>query len=116
MNFLSANNASISALNPHLKMEKSVEFYSNLLNISTETLSLATHKILGLNPIEIISKKLMTEAKWQLAYSEDNITQVSLNLGFDDENSFISFFSANEGVSPLEFRLQYLENLHKEIL
>lgn len=96
-----------TSLNEHFKKEKSVQFYADLLNITERRLNKATKEILNLSAKEVISKKVMEEAKWQLIYSQDSIKEISLELGFFEEHNFSSFFLKNEGMRPKQFRTTY---------
>lgn len=94
-------------LNEHFRTEKSVQFYAEQLNVTEKRLSKATKQIFDLSAKEVITKKVMKEAKWQLIYSQDSIKEIAVNLGFLEEHNFSSFFLKNEGMRPKQFRTTY---------
>lgn len=105
----------LSVLNTHFKTEKSVSFYADFLKIPESALNSATQEILNLTAQEIIYKKLMEEAKWQLIYNENSLCQICLDLGFKSTEFLTAFFMENEGMEPEEFRSTYLTQLFKEL-
>src|SRR5690606_37226070 len=94
-------------LNEHFRAEKSVQSYAEQLNVTEKRLNKATKQIFDLSAKEVITKKVMKEAKWQLIYSQDSIKEIAVNLGFLEEHNFSSFFLKNEGMRPKQFRTTY---------
>ena len=69
---------------------------------------------LGCSPLQYISKLRLSAASDALIQTDKTITEVALDLGFNDSNYFTRFFKKNLGLSPREYRDNYFrENLLK---
>lgn len=93
-------------LEKHYIQEKSSQFYADKLNITRTRLNKATKKILDNTAKELIIKKIIEEAQWQLAYTDTPIKEISAALGFAEEHNFSAFFLKQEGIRPTQFRQQ----------
>lgn len=91
-------------LEKHYATEKTVMFYTDQLNVTDRRLNLATRAVLNLTPKEVITRKIMNEAKWQLIHTSKSIKEISAGLGYLDEQNFSSFFLKNAGVRPKTFQ------------
>jgi AraC family transcriptional regulator, transcriptional activator of pobA len=49
---------------------------------------------------------VLTEAKRQLVFTNQPITEIAYNLGFADPSHFARFFRKQTGTTPHEFREQ----------
>ncbi len=87
---------------------KSVNDYSKIICISEKRLGLATGKVLGKTPKEIISDRVLLEAKRLLVHTNLTIKEIGLKLGFGDPAYFVRYFKKNTETTPLEFRGNYL--------
>lgn len=81
-----------------------VSFYCNELNVSTDKLNNSIKKITGLTPSEVISDRLLLEAKRWLLYSQKSIKEVAFLLNFQDNAYFNRWFKKLVNCSPGEFR------------
>ncbi len=79
--------------------------FSEMLNVSTKTLTNYTKEIAHQTPLEIITDRLILEAKRLLSYSEKNVNEVGFELGFEDPSYFVKFFKRHVKMSPKDFRL-----------
>lgn len=86
--------------------EHSVSFYAEAMSISTRYLSQITEKVIGKSPKQLIADYLMQEARILLATSGMTIQEISDKLGFSSQSLFSSFFHAQHGCSPKEYRSQ----------
>jgi AraC-like DNA-binding protein len=67
---------------------------------------------LGCSPFQYISRLRLSEASEALIQTDKSITQIALDLGFNDSNYFTRSFRKQTGISPREYRDKYLkENL-----
>lgn len=82
--------------------------YSQLLYISTRTLSNLTYHLLNKTPSQMIRERIVLEAQRLLLNSNLNINQVGYRLGFDDASYFIKYFKKHTKISPSEFRKSIL--------
>lgn len=78
--------------------------YAGMLHISGRTLANCTNEISHQTPLEIISERIILEAKRLLAYSSKPVNEIGFDLGFEDPSYFVKFFKRHAGVSPTDFR------------
>lgn len=64
-------------------------------------------KHFGVGLKEYIAAQKIKKAKDLLLTTELSVKQISLELGYEQENLFIKFFLYHEGISPTVFRNQY---------
>mgnify|MGYP005855691319 CR=1 FL=1 len=84
---------------------KQVGEYAKRLNVSANTLNQTVKETLGKTAKEVISEKIIEEAKKQLKYSANDISEIAYNIGFDEPTHFIRFFKKNTFVTPKEYRI-----------
>jgi AraC-like DNA-binding protein len=69
-------------------------------------------RYLGCPPFQYINKLRLTEAADELTQTDKSVTDIALDLGFNDSNYFSRLFKKHLGLSPREYRNKYLmENL-----
>lgn len=78
--------------------------YSNLLNISAKTLSTITKSIVAKSPSQLISDRVVLEAKRLLKFTTLQIGEVAYKLGFEDPSYFVKYFKRYTGNSPSSYR------------
>lgn len=89
---------------------KTIKFasqYAALLNITEKHLNRITKKCFNKTSTQLISERVLLEAKRMLMHSEYNVTQISEELGFNETSYFIRFFKKQTGVTPLNFQNLY---------
>lgn len=59
---------------------------------------------LGITPLEYISQTRIALAKTMLTTTKISVTDISADLGYASESSFINAFTRNVGISPLKYR------------
>jgi AraC-like DNA-binding protein len=89
-----------------LNMRK-VKDYADKLNISPKHLSDVVKSTFGKSPREMINDMLLLEAKVQLASTDKTVTEIALDLNFNDQSHFNHFVKKLTGSSPLELRRLY---------
>lgn len=94
----------VNLVNKHYAEQKSVNFYAGELNITANYLNMLSKQILGKNAGEIISSRVMLEAKRLLYHTTQDVSQIAFILGFDDPSYFSRFFRKTGNNSPTEFR------------
>lgn len=80
------------------------KFYADKLAITANYLNFICKNVVGKTAGEIIRNRIILEAKRLLINSEFSISQISFQLGFEDNSYFTKFFKANAKTSPSEFR------------
>lgn len=92
-------------LQRYYKTQKTVAFYSDLLCVSPQRLSVMTKTILGKGAKKLIAEKVTNEVQKMLENSTLNISEIATELGFADEANFSTFVKKQIGKTPSEFRI-----------
>ncbi|GAA5021948.1 AraC family transcriptional regulator [Marivirga lumbricoides] len=90
-------------LESNFKNLKLASEYADLLNITTKHLNRITKECFNKTSTQLISERVILEAKRMLMHSGYNVNQISEELGFNETSYFIRFFRKNTGVTPLNF-------------
>jgi len=93
-------------LDINLKQHHDVEFYADLLNISTKKLNRITQSILKKSAKEFIDNRIILEAKRLILHSKLSVKEVCYELNFDEPTNFIKFFKKHTGVTPVNFKAE----------
>lgn len=86
------------------RTKHSASDYAKTLNISTKALAKITKMHLNKTLTELISARIIIEAKRELYLTNKAIKEIAYELGYDDEYYFSRFFKANADVSPQLYR------------
>ncbi len=84
-----------------------VQYLSNLLNISASYLSDMLRSLTGQNAQQHIHNKLIEKAKEKLTTTSLSVSEVAYELGFEHPQSFNKLFKTKTNLSPLEFRQSF---------
>jgi len=88
----------------HFKSEKLPSFYASKLSITLKHLNRISNEILGKTATEVISNRVILEAKRMLSDKNLSVNEVADALGFDDYSYFARVFKKQTGLSPTAFR------------
>jgi AraC family transcriptional activator of pobA len=80
--------------------------FADQLAVHTNHLNRALKEMTGKTTTELISERLIREAKALLLHSNWNITEIGYGLGFDHAPNFNIFFKKGSGQTPNQFRKQ----------
>lgn len=86
-----------------------VNQFADLLNTTPQNLNAVCMKQSGKNASEIISSRLLLEAKRYILHTDNNINEIAEILSFSDTSNFVKFFKKAEGVTPVQFREKYFQ-------
>jgi AraC-like DNA-binding protein len=89
------------------KIEKSVQFYANKLNISSKHLNRIVKESLNKTSSDLIAERVILEAKRLLIQLKFNVTQIGYELGYQDKSYFVRFFKKQTGETPMNFLNNY---------
>ncbi|RHX91282.1 AraC family transcriptional regulator [Leptospira yasudae] len=102
-----------SLLEENFLKERNTTFYSRKIGIAPNTLNRICHETLGKSVKAVIHDRILLEIKRLLLHSNLNITQISYELGFEDNAYFSRYFKAKSGISPEKFRESRTKNTTK---
>ncbi len=100
----------INLLDTHFSTEHTVGFYADQLSLHPNRLNAMVKKHMGLSAKESIQNKLLIEIKYLLHSTELSIKEISIQMGFNGQNYFTTFFKRSENLSPVKYRSVLGEN------
>jgi AraC-like DNA-binding protein len=89
-------------------IEKSAKFYANQLNVSSKHLNRIVKTTLDKTTTELITERVLLEAKRLIVHSNNTLSTISEILGFEDYAYFSKVFKAKTKMTPLAFKKKYL--------
>jgi len=92
------------AIEKNFKTKHSAGEYANALNISIKALAKATKTYFDKTITELISERIIIEAKRELYLTNKTVKEIAYGLGYDDEYYFSRFFKVNTDISPQMYR------------
>ncbi|RZJ52988.1 MAG: AraC family transcriptional regulator [Flavobacterium sp.] len=90
-------------------MLESASYFAEKLNITTSHLNDCVKETTGNSVTYWLQNKMMTEAKRQLYYTDNDVKEISFDLGFEDHTYFSRLFKKISGETPLSFRNKFRE-------
>ncbi|CAD5251112.1 MULTISPECIES: AraC family transcriptional regulator [unclassified Imperialibacter] len=78
--------------------------YADLMNLSPSYLNAICKQQLGKTLTDMISERIILEAKRLFSFSDLNVGEVSDKLNFSDSSYFIRFFRKHAGLTPEQFK------------
>lgn len=87
----------------------SVKAIASTLHVSTRYLSDLLKQETGKTAIELIHIFLISEAKNRLKSTDQNITEIAYELGFENSPYFSRLFKREVGISPQQYKKQLLD-------
>ncbi len=95
----------------HFRSHKPAAYYAESLGISSTHLSRIVRSRTGYGAHELITRKLLDEAKRQLVFTFATVQEISYRLGFADPAYFSRFFVKQTGQTPRAWRIKERERL-----
>lgn len=92
------------AIEKDFKTKHSASDYADSLNISVKALAKITKSYFNKTLTDLISERIVIEAKRELYLTNKAIKQIAYELGYDDEYYFSRFFKNRTEVSPQVYR------------
>lgn len=89
----------------HFRSHKPAAFYAEALGISPAHLSRIVRSKTGHGAHELITRKLLDEAKRELVFTFASVQEISFRLGFADPAYFSRFFVKQTGETPRAWRI-----------
>ena len=100
----------LNLVNKNFNQNKRVSFYANGLNITPNYLNMLCKKQFGRSAGEMITSRIMLEAKRMLYHTTSDISQIAFDLGYEDPSYFTRTFKRIEKKTPTIFR----EDIYKK--
>jgi AraC family transcriptional activator of pobA len=91
-------------INGHFREHLPVEFYARELGISVTHLNRITKAQTSKTMNDLLSEKIVSQAKRDLAFTIMTAQEVAFALGFADPAYFTRFFARESGETPRQFR------------
>ncbi len=92
------------AIEANFRIAHSPGSYADLLNISQKALAKLTKAYFNKTLTDMISERIVIEAKRELYLTNKAVKEIAFELGYDDEHYFSRFFKTNADVSPQLYR------------
>ncbi|HET6769639.1 MAG TPA: helix-turn-helix domain-containing protein, partial [Chitinophagaceae bacterium] len=93
-----------AAIEKDFKSKHTPKDYAVLLNISPNALAKITKTHFNKTLTNLITERILIEAKRELYLTNKSIKEVAYELGYDDEYYFSRFFKKNVNISPQVYR------------
>jgi AraC family transcriptional regulator, transcriptional activator of pobA len=94
-------------LNRDFKSEKAATYYASQLHITTKHLNRICKEITGKTSTEVITERVLLEAKRLLSGGSKNLNEIARELGYEEYAYFSRLFKQYCGESPRVFLQQY---------
>ena len=88
----------------NFRAKHSVKEYADLLFKSPKTISNTFKKLGEKSPLQFIQERITLEARRLLFYTDNDVSEIAYQLGFQDVQTFSRFFKKQEGKSPTDYR------------
>ncbi len=93
-------------LQENVKIERSVQFYADALNVTTGHLSKTLKEVSGKTASQLIESAVIVEARLLLMDPKLSIAQIAQELRFPDQSFFGKYFKKHVGLSPSAYRME----------
>ena len=97
----------INAVEQHFLCKHRPSDYAKLLNVTVRTLNRMAKQHLEKTVSDLISERIITQAKHELYLSDKPVKQIAFELGFHDVSYFSRFFKTQAAVSPEVYRKSF---------
>ncbi|WP_353719254.1 helix-turn-helix transcriptional regulator [Dyadobacter sp. 676] len=94
----------LESIEHNYRRQRKADFYANELSISAKRLNELTRRSFGKTISQMISERLILEAKREIGYFRKPIKEISYELGFSEPSYFTRFFGKQTGYAPEDFR------------
>lgn len=98
-------------LNKEFKIHKSVEFYAESLNISSNYLNRCIKSQYNKSCKQIIQETAIIQSQIQMLDSSKDISEIAFEMGFEDTSYFSRIFKKVTGQTPSSFKKQMRHDL-----
>ncbi len=93
-------------LSKHCKIQRSLHFYAEQMNLTQRHLSQAIRKATGRSPIAWINEITLWAIRTYLKTTDMTIFEIATELQFSSPSNLVLFFRQHMGITPLKYRKQ----------
>ena len=83
---------------------RSASEYAHQMNVHVNHLNKSIKSVTQKTTSQLITERILFEAKRLLRQSDWNISDIAFALGFSETSHFSNYFKKNIGVSPVHYR------------
>ena len=94
----------LKILEANYRRSEGVEFYAEKLNMSARNLNAITKKIFDKSVSEIIETRKLTEARRLLVHSNQSVSEIGFELGYNEKSYFSRVFHKKTGLTPTDYK------------
>lgn len=91
----------------HFTEQKSIAYYASLLGISSKHLNRIVQTVVQKTATDVITERVVLEAKRMLMYLDESLVEISLRLGYEEYSYFVRVFRKSSGMTPTQFMRKY---------
>ena len=94
-------------IDKHFKEHRGIPFYADQMSLSLKQISHLCKKTVGKTPIEMLTERIILEAKRLVIHSDFSISSIAEILNFSDNSYFIRTFKKLCNATPEQFRQSF---------
>lgn len=89
---------------------KQVKYYADQLHVTPDHLNDRVREQLGITASTVITQRVIAEATRRLIFTDEQVSEISFDLGYDGAPYFWRLFKKQTGYAPGEFRKNYFRH------
>jgi len=97
-------------LEAHFASHHNVGYYAKRLTLGSDELSKVLYRVVGRSAKQMISERILLEAKRLLQFTPHSVKEIAEMLGYQDPYHFGKLFKQDTALTPLAYRHQWREN------
>jgi hydroxymethylpyrimidine/phosphomethylpyrimidine kinase len=105
-------NEFLDQVDQHLLRRSDVQYYADLLNVSSRYLAQVTRRVANHSPKAIIDNRMAEYIRLQLNNTQQTVQQIAFTCGFSSQAHLSRFFRKMTGTSPSEYRANIKSTAH----
>jgi len=94
----------LNLIEGNFRTQRLLDFYAVKLAMTSDYLNKHVKRVTGVTTGQLIRQRVLTEAKRQLAFSDEPINEIAYDLAYADPSHFVRSFRKETGVTPRVFR------------